>query len=220
MNLEFFDVPALNSYVDFVNLAAFDFYTPERNPKVADIAAPLYPLADRDPAFSVDSVVQHWLRNGFPSTKINVGISTYGRPWKMTDDSGDSGVPPISKVENEAPKGENTQIQGLYSWQEVCQMLPNANNMYAKGANAPLKKVLDPSKRSGVYAFRAADKKGDHGVWVSYEDPDTAAEKTAYSKNLNLGGVALFDLEYDDFRGLCVGEKYPILRAIKYRLLN
>ncbi|XP_061396951.1 imaginal disk growth factor 6-like [Musca vetustissima] len=217
---KFFDVAALNSYVDFVNLAAFDFYTPERNPTVADIAAPLYPMADRNPEFSVDSVVQHWLRNGFPSTKINVGISTYGRPWKMTDDSGDSGIPPISKVENAAPKGENTQIQGLYSWQEVCQMLPNANNMYAKGANAPLKKVLDPARRSGVYAFRAADKKGDHGVWVSYEDPDTAAEKTAYSKNLNLGGVALFDLEYDDFRGLCVGEKYPILRAIKYRLLN
>lgn len=210
----------MNSYVDFVNLALYDFYTPERNPEVADVTAPLYPMADRNPEFSVDYVVQHWLQSGFPSNKINVGITTYGRPWKMTDDSGDTGIPPISKVENAAPKGENTQTLGLYSWQETCSMLPNADNMYAKGAKSPLKKVIDPQRRSGVYAFRAADKKGDNGVWVSYEDPDTAAEKTAYAKSKNLGGVALFHLEYDDFRGLCVGEKYPILRAIKYRLLN
>ncbi|XP_073827874.1 imaginal disk growth factor 6-like [Musca autumnalis] len=217
---KFFDIPLLDSYVDFVNLAAFDFYTPERNPKEADLTAPIYPMSGRKPEFSVDYVVQSWLSKGFPSEKINLGISTYGRPWKKTRDSGDSGVPPISKVENEAPKGENTQIQGLYSWQEVCSMLPNANNMYV---NAPLKKVLvEPSRRNAVYAFRAADKKkkGDSGLWISYEDPDTAAAKTAYSKTLNLGGIALFDLELDDFRGLCVGEKYPILRAIKYRQLH
>jgi len=33
-----------------------------------------------------------------------------------------------------------------------------------------------------------------------------------------LGGVAIHDLTNDDFRGSCNGEKYPILRAAKYRL--
>ncbi|XP_061397762.1 imaginal disk growth factor 6-like [Musca vetustissima] len=220
---KFFDIPLLDSYVDFVNLATFDFYTPERNPKEADITASLYPLTGRNPEFSVDSVVQTWLSKGFPSQKLNLGISTYGRAWKMTTDSGDSWVPPIKDVENEAPLGENTQLQGLYSFQEVCSMLPNSNNMYVKeGPNAPLKKVLaDPARCNSVYAFRLADKKKNiNGLWISYEDPDTAATKTAYSKNLHLGGVALFNLELDDFRGLCIGEKYPILRAIKYRLLH
>ncbi|XP_058985778.1 imaginal disk growth factor 6-like [Musca domestica] len=220
---KFFDIGLLDSYVDFINLAAFDFYTPERNPKEADITAPLYPMSGRKPEFSIDFVVQTWLSKGFPSSKINLGISTYGRPWKMSADSGKSGIPPITKVENEAAKGENTQIQGLYSWQEVCGMLPNANNRYIKeGPNAPLTKVIaDPARKSGLYAYRAANKKKNFdGLWISYEDPETAAAKAAYSKNLNLGGVALFDLEFDDFRGLCMGEKYPILRAIKYRLLH
>nr|ARA90547.1 chitinase-like protein [Chrysomya megacephala] len=216
----FYDVNALVNYVDFFNLAAFDFYTPERNPELADITAPLYPMADRNPEFNADYQVQFWLRNGCPASKINLGVSTYGRPWKLTEDSGDSGVPPVAKVENDAPLGVNTQTLGLYSWQETCSLLPNANNMYAKGADAPLKKVIDPARRSGVYAFRAADKKGKNGVWVSYEDPDTAADKAAYAKNHNLGGIALYDLSYDDFRGLCTGDKYPILRAIKYRQLN
>lgn len=216
----FYDIPAIVNYLDFVNLAAFDFYTPERNPELADITAPLYEMADRDPQLCVDYEVKYWLKNHCPASKINVGISTYGRPWKMTEDSGSTGLPPVKKVENAAPTGPNTLIPGIYSWPEVCNLLPNANNAYSKGANAPLTKASDTTKRFGIYAYRAADKKGEHGIWVSYEDPDSAAEKAAYVKNQNLGGVALFDLSLDDFRGTCTVEKYPILRAVKYRLTN
>ncbi|XP_037951361.1 imaginal disk growth factor 6 [Teleopsis dalmanni] len=216
----FYDVPSLSSYIDFVNLGTFDFYTPERNPELADLPAPLYELPDRNPEFNLNYQVQYWIRNSFPANKINVGIATYGRAWKMTDDSGDTGVPPINKVENAAPTGPNTVTQGFYSWPEVCALLPNPNNAYGKGANAPLSRVLDSTRRHGVYAYRAADKKGENGIWVAYEDPDTAADKASYVRTQNLGGVALFDLAYDDFRGSCTGDKYPILRAIKYRLVN
>lgn len=214
----FFDIPAIVNYLDFVNLAAFDFYTPERNPEQADLTAPLYEMVDRDPQSNVDYQVKYWLQNHCPASKINVGIPAYGRPWKLTEDSGNT--PPVGKVENAAPTGPNTLIPGIYSWPEVCALLPNVNNQYSKGANAPLNKVADVTKRYGLYAYRAVDKKGEHGIWVSYEDPDSAAEKAAYVKNQNLGGVALFDLSLDDFRGSCTAEKYPILRAVKYRLTN
>jgi len=216
----FFDVPAIINYLDFVNLGTFDFYTPERNPDVADITAPLHEMSDRNPEFNVNYQVQHWLRNNCPASKINVGIAAYGRVWKLTDDSGSTGLPPVQKTENAAPAGPYTMIPGLYSWPEICNLLPNANNAHAKGANAPLAKVGDPTRRFGIYAYRAADKKGENGIWISYDDPDTAAEKTNYVRNLHLGGVALFDLTFDDFRGSCTQDKYPILRAIKYRLTN
>ena len=216
----FFDIPAIINYLDFVNLAAFDFHTPERNPEQADLTAPLQELSERDPQNNVDFHVKYWLNNHCPASKINVGIPTYGRPWKLTEDSGNTGLPPVAKVENAAPAGPHTIVPNIYSWPEVCALLPNPNNAYSKGANAPLTKVNDPTKRFGIYAYRAADKKGEHGIWVSYEDPDTAAEKAGYVRNLNLGGVALFDLSLDDFRGSCAGEKYPILRAAKYRLTN
>ncbi|KAM8713578.1 hypothetical protein ACLKA7_013837 [Drosophila subpalustris] len=216
----FFDVPAVINYLDFVNIAAFDFSTPQRNPELADYAAPIYELSERNPQFNVDAQVKYWLRNSCPASKINVGVASFGRPWKMTDDSGETGVPPVAKVVDEAPVGGNTQLHGIYSWPETCALLPNQNNAYAKGADAPLTKVTDPAKRFGSYAYRAADKKGDNGIWISFEDPDTAADKAGYVRNNNLGGVALFDLSYDDFRGLCTNEKYPILRAIKYRLTN
>jgi len=216
----FYDIPAVVNYLDFVNLGAFDFFTPQRNPEVADYIAPIYELSERNPEFNVAYQVKYWLRNNCPGSKINVGVATYGRPWKLTDDSGETGVPPVKEVKDEAPVGGNTQVAGIYSWPEVCALLPNQNNAYLKGANAPLTKVQDPAKRFGSYAYRAADKKGDNGIWISFEDPDTAADKAGYVRTENLGGVALFDLSYDDFRGLCTNEKYPILRAVKYRLTN
>jgi len=217
----FYDIPAIINYLDFVNLAAFDFYTPERNNELADITAPLYEMTDRNPQFNINFQVHYWLHNSCPASKLNLGITSYGRAWKLTEDSGNTGYPPVEKVENDVPQGPNTQLPGgLYSWPEICNLLPNSNNAYAKGPNAPLTKINDNTGRSGIYAFRPADKDGNHGIWISYEDPDSAALKTAYARNMNLGGIALFDLSFDDFRGLCSPEKYPILRAIKYRLSN
>lgn len=87
-----------------------------------------------------------------------------------------------------------------------------------KGADAPLRKVGDPTKRFGSYAFVIPDGDGNNGVWVGYEDPDTAGNKAAYVRSKGLGGIAIFDLTTDDFRGTCSGDKFPILRAAKYRL--
>lgn len=71
---------------------------------------------------------------------------------------------------------------------------------------------------AGTYAFHLPDSEGEHGIWTGYEDPDTAGNKAAYAKAKGLGGVAIVDLALDDFRGLCNGDKYPILRAAKFRL--
>lgn len=71
---------------------------------------------------------------------------------------------------------------------------------------------------TGTYAFRLPDDNGDNGIWVGYEDPDTAGNKAAYVRAKGLGGIAIDDLTLDDFRGLCSGDKYPILRAAKFRL--
>lgn len=69
----------------------------------------------------------------------------------------------------------------------------------------------------GTYAFKLP--KGDAaGVWVSFEDADTAGTKASYAKAKGLGGVAIMDITLDDFRGLCSGDKFPILRGAKYRL--
>ncbi|XP_023163128.2 chitinase-like protein Idgf2 [Drosophila hydei] len=216
----YFDIPSLNGLADFVNLAAFDFLTPARNPEEADYTAPLYELTgqNRLPHYNVDFQVKYWLQQGFPASKLNLGVASYGNAWKLSSESGLEGTPVVPHTEGPNPEGLQSQKAGLLSYPEICSKLSNAQNQYLKGNDSPLRRVSDPSKRYGVYAYRAVDGAVTEGLWISYDDPDAASNKAAYVRANNLGGIALFDLSYDDFRGQCTSDKYPILRSIKYRL--
>lgn len=211
-------MPAIINNLDFVVLETFDFQTYGRNPKEADFPAPLYELNERNPQSNVNAQVQYWLTNRAPASKVVVGIPTYGRAWKLYEKSGITGVPPLKTDKEGVIEGPQTKMPGLLSWPEVCAKLPNPSNMHLKGEEAPLRKVGDPVKRFGSYAFRLPDKDGNFGMWVGYEDPDMAGNKAGYVRAKGLGGIGIFDLSMDDFRGTCTGDKFPILRAAKYRL--
>ncbi|XP_034474765.1 chitinase-like protein Idgf3 [Drosophila innubila] len=217
----YFDAPAIAPKVDFVNLGTFDFVTPARNPEEADYSSPLYEVfgENRLPHYNVNFQMEHWLLQRFPANKLNIGVASYGRAWKLTLDSDSVAQPVVSSTNGPAPAGLQTKTEGLFNWAEICQLLPNPNNMNAKGAAEPIKRVADPTKRYGSFAFRVADSDGAHGLWISYDDPDTAGSKAQYVRAKNLGGLALFDLTLDDFRGQCTGDRFPMLRAIKFRLL-
>lgn len=57
--------------------------------------------------------------------------------------------------------------------------------------------------------------KGDQ--WIGYDNPQSVGLKVQFAKSYNLGGVMIWSVETDDFRGIC-GSKYPILNAIKSAL--
>uniref|UniRef100_A0A182QSI8 GH18 domain-containing protein n=1 Tax=Anopheles farauti TaxID=69004 RepID=A0A182QSI8_9DIPT len=213
----FLDIPLLKDNLEYVNLAAYDQQTPERNPKEGDYTAPIYEPAERVVGNNVDDKVKAWSRLGMPLNKIVVGIATYGRGWKLTGESGITGVPPIP-ADGPSPAGPYTSLPGFYSFSEVCAKLPNPGNANLKGAEYPLRKINDPTKRFGPYAFRIPDENDEHGIWISYEDPESAGNKAAYVKAKGLGGISINDLGTDDFRGACSGDRFPILRAAKYRL--
>ncbi|TDG45109.1 hypothetical protein AWZ03_008447 [Drosophila navojoa] len=217
----YFDVPKLHPLMDFINLAAFDFYTPMRNPEEADYTAPIMFLDEhqRLPHLNIDFQLNYWLQHRCPPQKINLGIATYGRAWKLSKDSGLSGAPVVPCTMGVGDGGlQINSTEGLLSWPEICSKLPQNQTAIYRGANAPLRKVTDLTQKYGNYALRPADEQGEHGLWVSYDDPDFAGIKAVYAKNKGLGGVALFDLSYDDFRGLCTGQKFPIVRSVKYFL--
>jgi len=214
----FFDIPAIINNLDYVVLPSFDFQTPARNPKEADYSAPLYELNDRIKESNINSQVLYWLAQHAPASKLIVGIPTYGRTWKLEEDNTQTGVPPILGVHEPGTEGIQTKTPGLLSYPEICAKLPNPSNNNLKGEDAPLRKVGDPTKRYGTYAYRLPDSDGNFGMWVTYEDPDTAGNKAGYVRAKGLGGISIRDLSLDDFRGSCTGDKYPILRAAKYRL--
>ncbi|XP_065356900.1 chitinase-like protein Idgf3 [Calliphora vicina] len=231
---KYYDIAEIIKNLDFVILSAFDFYTPKRNPKEADLMAPTKPLETNDnylplgnlykygnskqvsrfnynrlPLTNIKDLYKYWHSQDVPRHKIVIGVAAYGRAWKMTKDSNINGVPPIFYTDGPAAAGPQTQRPGFLSWPEICEKLLR---------DPKLRRVTDRKAKSGVYAFRPADSRGNYGIWISYEDHITAAAKAEYIRNHNLGGVALFDLSLDDIHGVCGGEKFPILRSINFRL--
>ena len=216
----FVDVPNVINNLDFVQLAAYDFLTPARNPNEADFTAPIYELNERNSEHNINAVVTYWTSHQAPPSKLLVCIPTFGRAWKLETGSTATGVPPILDINDPAPADIQTKEAGLLSWPEVCGKLPNPSNQFLKGDLAPLRKVNDPTKRFGSYGYRLPDADGNFGLWVAYEDKDTAANKAGYVVSKGLGGICIHELSLDDFRGSCEGEKFPILRAAKFRVQN
>ncbi|KAK9297612.1 hypothetical protein QLX08_008755 [Tetragonisca angustula] len=207
----YYDARLLAPNIDAVHLFTFDQKTPERNPQEADYPAPIYESYGRVPQDNVDATTRYWLENGTPGSKIVVGIPTYARTWKLTSDSQISGVPPIA-TDGPGAEGPHTSVPGLLSYAEVCSRL-------TESAVGRLRRVGDPSKKYGGYAYQPYNENtGEDGIWVGYEDPDTAGNKAAYAKAKGLGGVVIYDLSLDDFRGVCTGDKFPIIRGAKYKL--
>nr|QFZ95570.1 imaginal disc growth factor [Plectrocnemia conspersa] len=211
----YFDTHGIMNHVDFVILHGYDYMTPKRNPKEADFTSPLSELMKRNPESNIKFLINYWLNNGFPAHKLILAIPSFGRAWKLNSDSAISGVPP-TPADGPAPEGPYTKHEGLLSYPEICTKLNNPANQ--KGMHSYLRKVLDPSKRYGTYAFRNPDENEAGGIWISYEDPESAASKVEHLKNKGLAGLAIVDLSLDDFRGLCTGNKFPILVAAKYGL--
>ncbi|XP_061400484.1 chitinase-like protein Idgf1 [Musca vetustissima] len=214
----YFDIPKIHNHFEYINLFAFDFLTPDRNPEEADYTAPIF-LKDeqnRLPHYNVDFQVNYWLTNGCPANKLNLGVATYGRTWKMTTDSQLSGMPVVPATYGPADAGVMSGRAGLLSWPEICGLLNKASTAGTfRGANAPLQKVVDIDRKYGNYAFRPADENNEHGIWISFDDPDFAGYKADYARQKGIGGMAVYDLGYDDFRGLCTGAKFPILRSVQ-----
>lgn len=214
----YLDVPSIKNYVDFINLAAFDVYTPERNPKEADYVAPTLSVTDRNVEENVDFVSTYLIANGFAGNKIVVGLPTYGRAWKIEKDATITGAPPVA-ADGPAPEAVQTRTSGFRSYPEICNLLLNDHNKNLKGEHAPLKRIPDPTKRYGVYAFRLPDEQGGYGVWIGYEDPESAGNKASFVKGKGLGGISIFDLSTEDFRGSCsAGNKFPILMKVFEKL--
>merc|ERR1711879_964008 len=50
--------------------------------------------------------------------------------------------------------------------------------------------------------------------WVGYDDVDMVTRKAQYILDNGLGGGMFWDLPSDDFKNLCGGGTYPLIRSV------
>lgn len=138
-----------------------------------------------------------------PAHKVILGVPFYGRSFQM-DLAAMKQLPNSEstygiKVLGGGEPGKFSREKGYLAYYEICQDLKGSHWTKRRDAH------------SGPYAFSDTQ-------WVGYDDPTALLDKTKFIKTNHLGGAMTWAIDLDDFRGLCCGVKYPLLKTLNHGL--
>lgn len=189
-----YDVPELAKYLDYINVMTYDFHGQWEN-RVGH-NSPLFPLNSAS-AFqkklTVDYSAKEWVRQGAPLEKLIIGMPVYGRTFQLADSAKfDIGAEALGGGE----AGRYTGESGFLSYYEICDFLhqPNTTLVWDNEQQVP-------------FAYR-----GDQ--WVGFDDERSLRTKVAWLKTEGFGGIMVWSVDLDDFRGYCGTGKFPLIKAM------
>lgn len=187
-----YKVDELMKYLDFITLMTYDYVT-YKDGKTGLIA----PLKTTDD-YNVDTTVKYMIKKGIDTKKIVLGVTTYGRTFKLKD-AEKHGLGDF--VTGPGDAGLITKKAGKLAFYEICM----------KTKRDGFKVIRDTTKKIGAYAFL-------NDQWVSFDDITNLKTKAKYVKDMKLGGVMVKTLDMDDFKGKCGCGKFPMLNILNKEL--
>jgi chitinase len=157
------------------------------------------PLVTSDKSYSIESAIHALNRAGIKNKAIILGMPMYGRAVGGVSVSG------LGQTFTQAVRGDLDEA--------TCSLNMHASN--ACGGMIQYKSLVDQAytavpalfnqQLSGVYAYNA-----DKQLFVSYDDPASAAVKAQYAMDKQLAGVMFWALRFD----MPVGDTRSILAAV------
>jgi chitinase len=128
-----------------------------------------------------------------PANKLVIGLPTYGHTYSLLyADQHDIGDVAVG----------NGIGGGWSNYPEMCGLL---NESYTR--------VFDNQTRS-PYAYNGTD-------WISYDDAESLAIKTHWIRTSGFAGVMVYNLNNDDWQGVCDGDiTFPLIRTIAEVMVN
>jgi chitinase len=187
---------------DWLNIESYDYHGAFDDPVAigTGVNSPLPQDSTPNGPFSVFQTVTTYLAAGIPADKMVLGMPTYGRGYTAANPgalaSNSSYGQPFS---GPSPAGPATQVPGVLAYYEITQQI----------ASGALTQKWDAATLT-PYAYNSTT-----GEWVSYDNPDSVAYKTAYVNAMGLGGAMVWSIDDDDF-----ANGYPLLTKITDILNN
>ena len=231
-----YDVPAVASYLDFINVMAYDFHGKWEN--TVGHNAPLFsPSSDSEwrKQLSVDHASNLWVRLGAPREKLIIGMPTYGRSFQLTDTARFRVNEPAS---GGGVAGVYTREAGFLAYYEVCtgrcffffffllfltclerrKRHPQFLFLFLFFLSFKICEMLRSGKASYVWDEEMKVPyliMGDQ--WVGFDDERAIRNKMSWIKKNNFGGAMVWTLDMDDFTGTVCGNnvKYPLIGAMR-----
>lgn len=129
-----------------------------------------------------------------------MGVPFYGRSFTLADPS-DHNVGAAHMGRGMA--GMYSVEPGIVGFNELCEMFQKQSSQW---------NFEWETNQMVPYAYSGRQ-------WIGYENEKSIALKVDYVKKENLGGIMIWSIESDDFRGVCGKKRYPLLSII-YEMLN
>ncbi|KAK2178238.1 hypothetical protein NP493_552g01047 [Ridgeia piscesae] len=195
-----YEIRRICRLLDFVNLLTYDFHGTWED--LTGINAPLLPRrgeSKEDRERNVAWAANYWIKEGCPRRKLVIGMSTYGRSFRLANQANHGvGAPKRGRP----GRGTYTRVSGFLAYYEICEDLIKGNEQNVKWH----KELKAP------YAY-----KGD--MWVSYDNEYSLQLKVKWLMKMKLGGWMVMDLAGDDFSGtFCNAGKYPLISRLNKAL--
>lgn len=158
---------AVAEIVDHIFLMAYDIHGPWD--KYADFNAPLYTPSGSAPHHqsSVSGSVEAYLESGVPADKLVLGMPLYGYRYD----------------------GVSGSQNGLYSTFTTARSIPY-DTLVATYLSDPSYRQLRHVEARVPYLY-------GKGSFLSYDDPQSMAEKAALARELDLQGIGFWELSQD-----------------------
>lgn len=165
------ELDKIQPLVDWINLMTYDYYGSWST--ATGFLAPLYTSPGDPQGLSVDKTVHAYLDAGVPPGKLVLGVPFYGAAWQGVGQANNGLFQPNGGIFN----------QGAMDYREIAANYAGSFTLYRQ------EKSLAP----WLYDSQ-------QGVMITYDDPQSLKEKTAYAQKLGLGGMMIWQLAGDDLK--------------------
>jgi len=189
-----YDIAAMVDLLDQFHVMTYDYHGAWETK--TGLNAPLYsnPSLESgdDLLLNADWTVNYWMANGVPASKIIMGVAVYGRGFTLAN-TAQNGL--LAQTSGPIPEAEFTRQNGSWGYNEICKSL-------GQGGWS----VVRDSCYQAPYAAKG-------NLWIGYDDIQSITVKGQYISAKNLGGVMIWEIDTDDFKGICHGQTFPLTRA-------
>uniref|UniRef100_A0A1B0DN93 chitinase n=1 Tax=Phlebotomus papatasi TaxID=29031 RepID=A0A1B0DN93_PHLPP len=195
-----YDIAEIGKYLDHIGIMTYDLHG-SWDHKIGH-NSPLYagPWDQTviEKQLNVDAAISYWIRNGAPPEKILLGVPSYARGFRMVNGQSTPGSPHAGPSD----PGPYTATPGMMGFNELCE----------KRKSQKWEDHWD-DKQFVPYATKGSQ-------WLGYDDEKSLRLKVNYVHSHNLGGVMMWSIETDDFKGFCGRGTFPLLKEINSSLLG
>ncbi|KAM3220981.1 G-type lectin S-receptor-like serine/threonine-protein kinase [Capsicum annuum] len=178
-----YPIESMRKNLDWLHVFAFDYYEPGTTNNTSPVAA----LYDPNSDLNTDYGINAWIKSGFPSQNLVLGLPFFGYVWTLVSQKnnqiGAMGTGPGPK---DYSYGTEAGTEAFVSINSILSFNDIKRNVIKYRANNSL--------YNSTYVMNYVS---IGTSWVGFDDVEAVKTKVSYAKERNLGGYVVWQVLYD-----------------------